>query len=570
MRIPKDIKEQKALQKKIPATKTGSLIEGLQGLQGNRVLNRILNQKDPGAVVQALPSQDFYWVLKKVGEDDCLPLLELGSEAQWQYLLDLEIWKKDRLDMGRTASWVKRLMSAAPQRLARWFIKEGQLFAYHHLFKNIEVVVVSEEDHSYNIPKDYFSLDGVIHIRVKDPEYREALEHLIRQIAHENFERGQALILGLAGVLPAELEEEMYRLRSIRLSEHGFLPYEEALSVYSPLEPEAFDGEEVPALPAPVNQEDRPALVPFSPLSHIQSTNLLTETLGRIADPFFMDRLRMEFAGLCNEILSADQTLVEDLDTLIGTCRRAAGCVNLAIDRLCGRDLKRAETLLKHHPLVSLFRLGFGLALKLKWKAGRWITRSWFYHQGLDHAFWGEAWGGVLSGILAGKPKRYAGFEQGEEFKEFEWLSEILAAGQVLERLQVLDRLIENLISKETLKEPWFGRPDITFRPFLFHYWARGVLKLKPSVSPLKAEQAVRLFRKLLGEGKKPPHAMGGFEKTFVQALMDVYRGGAPEETQCLHEALIMIWKNFCEEHAWVSLEDLDPKYSNFILIAEG
>ena len=33
--------------------------------------------------------------------------------------------------------------------------------------------------------------------------------------------------MGLSGVAPAEVEEEMYRRRNVRLSEDGFLPYEE-------------------------------------------------------------------------------------------------------------------------------------------------------------------------------------------------------------------------------------------------------------------------------------------------------------------------------------------------------
>ena len=45
----------------------------------------------------------------------------------------------------------------------------------------------------------------------------------------------QHLLLEATSLIPAENEEDVYRLRSVRLAEKGFLPFDEAISVYRPL-----------------------------------------------------------------------------------------------------------------------------------------------------------------------------------------------------------------------------------------------------------------------------------------------------------------------------------------------
>jgi len=100
--------------------------------------------------------------------------------------------------------------------------------------------VVREGDEVLDLPNEFFTVDGVFYIRVAETRYRDTIEDMIKRMALEDSSRYQALLLGLAGVLPAETEEELYRLRNVRLAEHGFLPFEEAISVYSPLEPEAL------------------------------------------------------------------------------------------------------------------------------------------------------------------------------------------------------------------------------------------------------------------------------------------------------------------------------------------
>lgn len=539
----------------------------LHALTGTKILGRITELKNPRKLVQSLSSGDFFWLVKKVGEEDCLPLLELASEAQWQYLLDLEIWRKDRVDMAHTWSWIKRLQQADSKRLVRWLFREGETLASCQLDRSIEVIVGSQDDEVYDLPEDYFSLDGVFHIRVTDSEHREAIENIIREMAKEDYDRYQALLLSLTGLIPAELEEMMSRLKNVRLAEHGFLPREEAMSVYAPLDPGALSLEKPEVLPGILEDEEIRDLVPALPLYHTETKNILTEVTSKIEDPVFMDKIRLEFAGLCNQIMSADGLLVPELDVLVSSCQRAARVLNLALERLCGRDRSKAEQVLRAHSFVDLFRVGFGLTLKLNWEAERWLKESWFFGQGLDSDFWGEQWGGTLAGLLDKRPQQYLGLKGKEAYKDFEWLSELGESLEDLRRLMVLDGLIERLAASYPMDEELMDSPELTFRPILFNLWSRLLLDLQPSFSGLSLEQAKTLFLRLRAGGEKPPYEMPGFEKTFVRDFMSYAPDAEPEAASILWDTLSLIWHEFREEYEWVILDDLDARYSKFIWI---
>jgi hypothetical protein len=543
------------------------LIKTLHPLTGSEILNRIMEQKNPGKLVRSLSSGDFFWLFKKVGEEDCLTLLELASEAQWQYLLDLEIWRRDRLDKARTSAWIKRLQQADPRRLVKWFFGSGEALASTHLFKSLEVLVLDKDDEAYELPPGFFSLDGVFHIRVTDSEHRETIENILREMARTDNTRYQAFLTGITGLLPAEMEEEMFRLRNVRLAEHGFLPFEEAMSVYAPLDPSALGPEEPEGLTDIFEGEEMRAMVPALPLYNTKTDNILTGAVFETEDPVFMDKIRLEFAGLCNQIMSADGLLVPELDVLVSTCQKVARVLNLALERLCGKDLSKAQQALRTHSFIDLFRVGFGLTLKLKWEAERWLKESWFFRQGFDTDFWGEPWGGTLAGLLDKRPRHYLGLKGRDAYKDFEWLSELGESLEDLRRLMVLDGLIERLAVAYPPDEKLMESPELTFRPILFNLWSRILLDLEPSFRGLSVEQAKTLLQRLRTGSEKPPFEMPGFEEIFIKDVMFYAPDADPEAASILRDTLSVIWHEFQEEYEWVDLDNLDARYSKFISI---
>ena len=100
-----------------------------------------------------------------------------------------------------------------------------------------------------------------------------------------DYQRFQSLLLNLAGALPAELEEEMYRSRNVRLAEDGFLSFRRCpVSLYAYLRPR-LPGRSLPPGRRRMSAADREntPFVPMIPFHQVEGQNLLTRAAEGIA-----------------------------------------------------------------------------------------------------------------------------------------------------------------------------------------------------------------------------------------------------------------------------------------------
>jgi len=542
-------------------------LQRMAHMTGSQVLKTILELDNAREAIQSLSPQDYYWLIKKIGEDDCLPILELGNSRQWHHVMDLEIWQRDRIDLPQASLWLKRLQFADTNELAKWLYTEGQHFAYYYFFQVLQVRIIGHDD-PIDLPEGFFTLDGVFYVRSKDRELREPLQKILEAMASLDLERYQTLLVALSGVLPAELEEEMFRLRNVRIAEYGFLPFDEAMSVYSALPLKAIVGEK--SQPGQdvvsVDDEEIKSIIPLAPFYHAQETSLLVRVAAHCQDEEFLERLRLEFAGLCNQILSAEGLRIDDFDVLVKACRRAAGYVNVALERLSNAELGLAEEILRKNSLLNVFRVGFGMALRVKWEAERWLKQSWFIEAGLPLSFWGDKWGAILSGLLQKKPVYYVGDREGELYRDFEGIEEVEQAYRILMRCKVLDLLLSELLSGK-LSEPLDRDEEITFYSILFTYWGHELLGHTPTHLPLKMDEAKKVLSELRVGEKRSPYKMKGQREAFIQYYSDLGCWLEKKDHTLLLETLSLLWEEFREEYQWIEAADLNPRFSKILRI---
>ncbi len=543
------------------------MIQELLAFSGEKILGKIMEHDNPQLLVRILPQEDFYWLVKKAGEDECFPLLKMASDDQKQYIFDLEFWEKDRLDLEKASVWLGRLLQADSEGLARWLFSKGEAFAYYYLFNKVQVEIRSEDDDHHDFGEKFITLDGLFYISVTDEEGKESIVNILRAMAREDLGTYQTLLANLAGVIPAELEEDMYRLKGVRLAEHGFLPLEEALEVYAPLPPDAVSTEDNAEDKDLIPEEDVREMIPISPFYHVRGHNLLTRAFSEINDDLVLDRLRLEFAGLCNQILSADGVIINDLDTLISACQKAAGHLNLILEKSCDADIRKAVALLRSNPLVSLFRVGFGLVLKMKWEAERWFKISWFNSQGLGLSFWPDEWGEHLKGMLKDKPLYHVGPEEINELRAFEHLTELANSQNMIQRLKVLDSLMEQLSGVYNFDKNTIEDLQPTFHQLLFNLWSRKLLGLELSFLSIPRDQAKAFFGHLRAGEEVPPFRMFGFEDVFIKDFMAFASDFEPELKADLKEALSLIWQEFAEEYESVTKKDIEGRFSKYLAI---
>jgi len=535
-------------------------LDRILSLPGSQALNRLLDYENAAQIVRDMSRVDLFWLIKKIGEDDSLPILRLASDDQWQYIMDLEQWKSDRVELKETAQWLDRFHKADPERLARWFYSEDGNMLAHFFFNNILDVRIKEEQ-DYIPPDGFFTFDNLYYISILDKENEEVIEQMLRQLASEDYNRFQALLLGLGGVIPAEIEEEMYRMKGVRIAEDGYLPFEEAISIYSYQRPDFLkQGGSGYRLFFP--DEETGALAPLTPLAYTEGDNVFTRSIAAIADGASLERLRLEFAGLCNQILSADTVVPEGIEDLVKVTRKAAGYLNIGLERLSENDLRTSEEFIKNNPLVAIFRVGFGMTLELKWEAEKQIRASWFLSKGLDAGFWGEEWGGVLKGMLMKRPLFYM-----LEYRPFETLSEVKNAGDILHRILLLDKLMERIADSFALKTDIPKDPLFTFHTLLLHSWAIRRLKLGDSFVPFSIEQAREFFALIRGKEAAPPFTFKAYKEIFLSDCMSLIQDIKPDDRAFLQDTLKNLWEEFTEEYAMVNTEALDPRFTKYIII---
>jgi hypothetical protein len=135
------------------------------------------------------------------------------------------------------------------------------------------------------------------------------------------------------------------------------------------------------------------------------------------------------------------------------------------------------QHLLQRHLLVDLFRIGFGKAMKLKWKADRWHQKSWFKKKNTGLPFWDEAWLGI-AGRFVNPNTRSTMLHPVplSKYRNFHTLDEIDSTERNLDRILAMDRVLHAM-------DPLFGAPYpptglLTYKNLLLTLWAGSALRL--------------------------------------------------------------------------------------------
>ncbi|HPD56714.1 MAG TPA: DUF6178 family protein [Smithellaceae bacterium] len=542
------------------------VLRELLSLSGSELLKSVLEKENPAAFIQGLSSDDFYWMVKRVGEDDAVELLRLASADQWQYLLDLEVWAKDLPETQKALIWFGRLLRADPTRLAKWVYKEQTELASLVLLRQTEIIFRQQDDDDWEVPPGYFTLDGAFYIKAKDGTDAHALENILRALAHADYPLYRSLLLSLAARIPAETEEELYRQRGNRLAEYGFLPPDEAMVIFAPLDKTALQRETKILLPGAVVSAGEKSLMPMAPFASLENFPLLTEALTRISDPLQIDRLRVEFAALCNTLIAAASfSTIGDYDDLRRIGRQAAGYLHVAVQDVCGQDPDGAAALLYRYSLQTIFRVGFGLAVKLQWRCKRWHSQSWVRRIGKGVDFWGSPWSEALEGLLFTHPLYYDVQAAAPRYRHFECLDDLRKTQTLLEQVEALDEMLTRLAPLEK-------KQDISSEkiyPFLFNRWARHVLQLEPSFAPLSRAEAQKFFGTLRRGESEPPYKMEGYRDVFLDEFLKGAADFTPEAQAALRAALEQIWVMFCREYENVPPAGLDARWSPYLALEQ-
>lgn len=370
--LPEDPKEAQRVFQSLPVQNQLELVLRSRGKE--RLLTLFLSEH-PEELVQSLPEQEIFLTVKEVGEKDCLDLISLTTPEQFQYLLDIEFWKRDQLDPEKVLHWIEILLESGDQKVVQFIRTTDPEFVALTLKKFIRVTLL-EGEHTESMDRiPLFTLDQFYFIDFKGVKTREVFEPFLKTFYRVDSKGYRRLMEALISELESGLEETGYRLRNGRLNDYGFPDFEEALEIYQFINPDTLmKGEELPATEAPEASKRENATYY---LTFHNEGPFFSAILSRIDNPQEQDRLKQGITTLCNKAILAEAIDLSNISGMERVVRKVYHYLNLGLQYLSGEEEKRALEILRSLPIQKIFQCGVSLTLLLRRKAETILNGPW-------------------------------------------------------------------------------------------------------------------------------------------------------------------------------------------------
>jgi hypothetical protein len=478
------------------------------------------------------------------------------------------------------------LLEADPKRFIRWFLEEKLELIEFYLFRSIEVRVKEHDQDPSDFGEGFFTLDNVYYIRIlerpaatdqedfTEKQRKAFISKFSAQLADYDHKLHQSVLLEATHIIPAESEEDCYHRRNVRLAEKGFLPFDEAIGIYQPIKPQDL-AKQSAKLISPSAEGPFPLPVPQYPIRMLKEDNHFTRALTTIEPRDVLTQIQAEFANLCNRIIVADHKTIRERKELRDIVKKTCGYISIGLERLAADKAqvapRKSAALITRYPLSQIFKVGFGGALNLKWRAEKWLSQCWFAPNGLRLTFWGEQWLGVLGGLLLKKPLYYDNYKTGVLYREFTSLEDIDAMEDIFKQVKAVDDLL-SLMPIDLDRPSSYG--FLTYKNLILTLWAGHCLKLPmKKLKPLDPKKFKPFLENLLPgqpeSGTANPRKVPPLMKSrFLDWLASDTGLRDFEITERLGGTLENLFEEIENELGNVNVEDLDPRYIQLFLLA--
>jgi hypothetical protein len=387
----------------------------LQGAAPKERLDLILADPEGKRLTRAMEPQELFWLIKEIGETDAIELLAMAAPEQCIFLLDMEIWNGWTFSEEKAVEWFGYLLAGGEERFQELLPQLD--FGLLTLFLGRELIVgggIGELNTDDERLTDWdHTFDDVFMLKFRNSQHAATIGAFLELVCRTDNELYTALMESVRSDIDVEQEEECQRFRSGRLADLGFPPLDEALAIYSRLDPANFTvsgGKEL----QPGNS------VATLPVPYFGDNSLLQKALALANSA----ELQLELNCLINTALVADAAPFADAEAMKAVMQRVFGYLNIALEHLAGGDVAKAAAIIADEYLKRLFRLGFSIVLSLKGKAAELSGE-------------GYTAGKALAGLKLKRPRFYRGFDPDgiDGYREFRNLADVRRVEEFLAQL---------------------------------------------------------------------------------------------------------------------------------------
>lgn len=199
-------------------------------------LDTIINHEDPQKLMAKLPVLDIIFMIRDVGLESSLELVELLSPKQIQYIIDLEAWPNDIIHHQKLADYFALFFASCRDKaIDKISVLDIELIGL--LFKKLSLIydtTLEEEPDSYG---DLYSISpgGQFIVCFIENHLSQYLHMYLEDLYNRDLSLALRFLRELRFELVTNLEEECQKARQHRLQDLGLMPREERLEFFSSL-----------------------------------------------------------------------------------------------------------------------------------------------------------------------------------------------------------------------------------------------------------------------------------------------------------------------------------------------
>ncbi len=376
----------------------------------------ILGDPENTKLARAMRPHELYWLFKESDAPVAMELLALASPEQCVFILDMELWKGWSFRESKAVEYLGYIMLGSEEHFLE--LLPHLDFNLLSLFLGRELIVAGgigdiDTDEVRQTDWDH-TFDDVFLIKFKNPAHTPIIGMFLEMLCRLDNSLYAALMESVSGEIDIESEEECYHLKSGRLADLGFPPHDEALEIYSRINPTTF----TPGHSKNLRQTVESSTLPVTFLTG-------TTFLERIIPQVDSDLFRMELNYLINTALVADEAHLAGMEQIQSVVERVYGYLNIALEYLSKGDETTGVEIMGGEHLKRLFQLGFSLVLGLKHRADKLRDEDY-------------ATGKVLSGLTRSRPRFYLGLDADgiDGYREFREMQDVTMVSNFLNILE--------------------------------------------------------------------------------------------------------------------------------------
>lgn len=388
----------------------------LGGMLPHERVDLILGDPDNKRLTRALHPQELYWLFKEIDVPDAMKLLGLAHPQQCVFILDMELWRGWSFLEDKGVEYLGYILKGSEEHFLE--LLPHLDFNLLSLLLGRELVVAGgigdiNTDEERLTDWDH-TFDDVFLIKFRNPKHAQVIGSFLELVCRFDYPLYTALMESVCGEIDIEAEEECYHIKSGRLADLGFPPYDEAREIYSRVNPDTF----APGREKVLVQTGEATTLPEMFLT---GKTFLETVILRMDSELF----RMELNYLINTALVADEAHLEEMEQMRSVVERVYGYLNIALEYLSnGDETKGAEILIGEY-LKSLFQVGFSIVLGLKFRAEKLADSSYAISK-------------ALSGLNSTRPRYYRGLDADgiDGYREFREIQDVKNMSDFLEELE--------------------------------------------------------------------------------------------------------------------------------------